>query len=48
MLLGAGRGAVADLGITTIAEALRPRVADIAVLDGEPPNVRLTLQPGED
>ncbi|WP_460828471.1 bifunctional diaminohydroxyphosphoribosylaminopyrimidine deaminase/5-amino-6-(5-phosphoribosylamino)uracil reductase RibD [Nocardioides hungaricus] len=48
MLLGSGRGAVADLGITTIAEALRPRVADIAVLDGEPPNVRLTLQPGED
>ncbi|HEY0949672.1 bifunctional diaminohydroxyphosphoribosylaminopyrimidine deaminase/5-amino-6-(5-phosphoribosylamino)uracil reductase RibD, partial [Nocardioides sp.] len=48
MLLGAGRSAVADLGITTIGEALRPRVTDITVLDGEQPNVRLTLAPGKD
>ncbi|MGB0100963.1 MAG: bifunctional diaminohydroxyphosphoribosylaminopyrimidine deaminase/5-amino-6-(5-phosphoribosylamino)uracil reductase RibD, partial [Nocardioides sp.] len=52
MLLGAGRSAVADLGISTIADALRPRVTDITVLDvpeghgdGEEPNVRLTLTP---
>jgi len=32
LLLGAGRSAVADLGITTIAGALRPRVVDITVL----------------
>ncbi|MDF1605640.1 bifunctional diaminohydroxyphosphoribosylaminopyrimidine deaminase/5-amino-6-(5-phosphoribosylamino)uracil reductase RibD [Nocardioides sp. YIM 152315] len=48
MLLGAGRSAVADLGISTIAEALRPRVTDITVLEGDEPNVRLTLVPGED
>ena len=34
MLLGAGRNAVADLGIGTIADALRPVVTDITVLDG--------------
>ena len=34
MLLGAGLPAVADLGITTIAEALRPVVTDVTVLDG--------------
>lgn len=45
MLLGAGRSAVADLGISTIADAFRPRVTDITVLDGETPNVRLTLTP---
>ncbi|WP_028636724.1 bifunctional diaminohydroxyphosphoribosylaminopyrimidine deaminase/5-amino-6-(5-phosphoribosylamino)uracil reductase RibD [Nocardioides sp. URHA0032] len=45
MLLGAGRSAVADLGITTIADAFRPRVTDITVLQGDPPNVRLTLAP---
>jgi diaminohydroxyphosphoribosylaminopyrimidine deaminase/5-amino-6-(5-phosphoribosylamino)uracil reductase len=45
MLLGAGRSAVGDLGITTIADALRPRVTDITVLEGEEPNVRLTLTP---
>ena len=48
MLLGAGRSAVADLGVTTIADAFRPRVTDVTVLDGvegEQPNVRLTLQP---
>jgi diaminohydroxyphosphoribosylaminopyrimidine deaminase/5-amino-6-(5-phosphoribosylamino)uracil reductase len=46
VLLGAGRAAVADLGITTIAGALRPRVTDVTVLpgvDGEEPDVRLTL-----
>jgi diaminohydroxyphosphoribosylaminopyrimidine deaminase/5-amino-6-(5-phosphoribosylamino)uracil reductase len=32
MLLGAGRDAVADLGIGTIADALRPTVTDITVL----------------
>lgn len=49
MLLGAGRSAVADLGITTIAEAFRPRVTDITVLEGDPDgNVRFTLAPGED
>jgi diaminohydroxyphosphoribosylaminopyrimidine deaminase/5-amino-6-(5-phosphoribosylamino)uracil reductase len=46
MLLGAGRSAVADLGITTIADAFRPRVTDITVLEGDEPNVRLTLAPG--
>ena len=46
MLLGAGRSAVADLGITTISEALRPRVVDVTVLDDEEHNVRLTLAPG--
>jgi len=49
VLLGAGRTAVADLGITTIAAAFRPRVTDITILppaaEGEEPNVRLTLQP---
>src|SRR6476620_9608053 len=46
MLLGAGRQAVADLGITTITDALRPTVTDVTVLDGldgEAPNVRLTM-----
>jgi len=49
MLLGAGQSAVADLGITTIADAFRPRVTDITVLPatepGEEANVRLTLSP---
>ncbi len=48
MLLGSGRDAVADLGIGTIADALRPAVTDVTVLDGvdgEPPNVRLTMAP---
>jgi len=48
MLLGAGQQAVADLGITTIADALRPVVTDVTVLagsDGEPPNIRLTMTP---
>jgi len=44
--LGAGRSAVADLGVTTISEALEGDVTDICVLEGgrgEPPNVRITL-----
>ncbi len=47
--LGAGRQAVADLGITTISDALQGDVTDISVLDGgegEPPNVRITLSLG--
>jgi len=48
MLLGTGRSAVADLGIGTISDALRPEVTDVTVLDGldgEPPNVRITMTP---
>ncbi|MEJ7796722.1 MAG: bifunctional diaminohydroxyphosphoribosylaminopyrimidine deaminase/5-amino-6-(5-phosphoribosylamino)uracil reductase RibD [Nocardioides sp.] len=41
VLLGAGRPAIADLGIHTIAGALRPQVTDITVLDGS--DVRFTL-----
>lgn len=47
-LLGAGRSAVGDLGITTIGAALRPVVTDVTVLpgtDGEQPDVRITLTP---
>lgn len=46
MLLGAGRSAVGDLGITTIAEALHLDVADVTVLgEGAGANVRLTMTP---
>ena len=48
MLLGAGTSAVADLGITTIADALHLHVSDVALLqghDGEDTNVRLTMTP---
>lgn len=49
VLLGAGVPAVADLGITTIADAWRPEVTDVTVLEpvvaGEQPDVRLTLAP---
>jgi diaminohydroxyphosphoribosylaminopyrimidine deaminase/5-amino-6-(5-phosphoribosylamino)uracil reductase len=47
MLLGAGRNAVADLGISTIADALRPTVVDIAIIEseGEQPCVRLVMEP---
>ena len=48
MLLGAGTGAVADLGIGTIADALHLHVNDVTVLqghDGEDTNVRLTMRP---
>ncbi|WP_240641625.1 bifunctional diaminohydroxyphosphoribosylaminopyrimidine deaminase/5-amino-6-(5-phosphoribosylamino)uracil reductase RibD [Nocardioides ferulae] len=45
-LLGAGRSAVADLGIATIADAFRPRVVDVTVLADDPEaNVRFTLAP---
>ena len=44
MLLGAGRSAVGDLGITTIAGALRLRIIDVARLGGD---VRLTLESTE-
>lgn len=50
-LLGAGRSAVADLGIGTIADAFRPRVTSVTVIDGidaEQPNVRFVLSPGKD
>ncbi|MBF4163167.1 bifunctional diaminohydroxyphosphoribosylaminopyrimidine deaminase/5-amino-6-(5-phosphoribosylamino)uracil reductase RibD [Nocardioides sp. CBS4Y-1] len=47
--LGAGLSSVADLGIGTLAEAFRPRVADVVVLEpvveGEEPNVRFILTP---
>ena len=47
--LGAGLSSVGDLAITTISDAWRPRVVDTTVLEpvvaGEPPNIRLTLQP---
>ena len=49
MLLGAGRPAVADLGITTIADAVHLPVADVHVMqghDGEDTNVRLTMRRG--
>jgi len=48
MLLGAGQPSVADLGISTIADALRPVVTDVTVLpglDGEEPNIRITMTP---
>ena len=47
MLLGAGRSAVGDLGITTIADALRLTVTDVTVLgrDDADPTVRLTMTP---
>ena len=47
MLLGAGLPAVADLGITTIADAVHLPVTDVHVLeghDGEDTNVRLTMR----
>jgi diaminohydroxyphosphoribosylaminopyrimidine deaminase / 5-amino-6-(5-phosphoribosylamino)uracil reductase len=50
MLLGAGKPAVADLGITSMSTAFRPEVTDLTVLEpvedtGDQPNVRLTLTP---
>ena len=41
--LGAGRAAVADLGVRSISEAIEAEVTDITVLEGTPPNVRITL-----
>lgn len=55
VLLGGGTPAVADLGIDTIAAALRPRVLDVAVIEpaagddpADQPNVRLRMAPGGD
>ncbi|MDP3893803.1 bifunctional diaminohydroxyphosphoribosylaminopyrimidine deaminase/5-amino-6-(5-phosphoribosylamino)uracil reductase RibD [Nocardioides sp.] len=46
MLLGAGRAAVGDLGITSITEALRLTITDVSVLGrGADTNVRLTMTP---
>jgi diaminohydroxyphosphoribosylaminopyrimidine deaminase / 5-amino-6-(5-phosphoribosylamino)uracil reductase len=46
MLLGAGRNAVADLGIESIADALHLDVTDVTVLgDGPDTNLRLTMTP---
>ncbi len=47
MLLGAGRSAVADLGISTVAAALHLTVTDVTVLDplneGDDTDVRITM-----
>jgi diaminohydroxyphosphoribosylaminopyrimidine deaminase / 5-amino-6-(5-phosphoribosylamino)uracil reductase len=46
MLLGAGTSAVADLGITTISDAVRFDVVDISVVgEGNEANARFTLTP---
>lgn len=46
VLLGSGLGAVADLGVTTIADAVRFDVVDIAVVgEGHDTNVRFILTP---
>jgi len=50
MLLGAGRPAVGELGINSIADALHLHVTDVSVLaghDGEDDNVRITMSPKE-
>lgn len=49
MLLGAGANVVADLGLTTITDALHLHVDDVHVLQGhgEDTNIRLTLSPAE-
>src|SRR4051794_40138715 len=47
MLLGAGRAAIGDLGIPTVAGALRLPITDVRVLeplnDGDDVNVRITM-----
>jgi diaminohydroxyphosphoribosylaminopyrimidine deaminase/5-amino-6-(5-phosphoribosylamino)uracil reductase len=49
MLLGAGRAAVGDLGITTVTRALHLPVTDVTVLaplnEGDDLNVRITMRP---
>ncbi len=46
MLLGAGLNAVADLGVTTIADAVRFDVVDISVIgEGNEANARFVLTP---
>jgi len=48
MLLGAGRSAVGDLGIGTIADALRLELVETTVVgEGPEANVRLLLHPIE-
>jgi diaminohydroxyphosphoribosylaminopyrimidine deaminase/5-amino-6-(5-phosphoribosylamino)uracil reductase len=42
VLLGAGAPGVGDLGITSIADALRLRTTDVTVLGGD---VRITSRP---
>lgn len=45
MVLGAGRSAVGDLGIETIADALHLEVSDVTVLGtGDETNLRLTMR----
>ncbi|MBO9521217.1 MAG: bifunctional diaminohydroxyphosphoribosylaminopyrimidine deaminase/5-amino-6-(5-phosphoribosylamino)uracil reductase RibD [Nocardioidaceae bacterium] len=45
MLLGAGKNAVGDLGITTIADALHLQITDVATVGtGPDANVRITLR----
>jgi diaminohydroxyphosphoribosylaminopyrimidine deaminase/5-amino-6-(5-phosphoribosylamino)uracil reductase len=47
LLLGAGRSAAGDLGIDSVADALRLLVDDVTVLgDGADRNVRLLMRPG--
>lgn len=47
-LLGAGHSAVADLGISTIADALRLHLVDVTVVGAGPEaNARLTMSPIE-
>jgi diaminohydroxyphosphoribosylaminopyrimidine deaminase/5-amino-6-(5-phosphoribosylamino)uracil reductase len=47
MLLGSGRAAVGDLGISSITEALHLRITDVSVLeplnDRDDVNVRITM-----
>lgn len=46
MLLGAGTPAVADLGITTMADAMRFEVREVAIVgEGDDANARFTLAP---
>jgi diaminohydroxyphosphoribosylaminopyrimidine deaminase/5-amino-6-(5-phosphoribosylamino)uracil reductase len=48
LLLGSGRSAVGDLGIGTIADALRLQITDVAVIGtGGDTNVRITMTPSE-
>ncbi len=48
MLLGAGRSAVGDLGISTMADALHLAIEDVTTVGtGPDTNVRLTLTPGK-
>jgi diaminohydroxyphosphoribosylaminopyrimidine deaminase/5-amino-6-(5-phosphoribosylamino)uracil reductase len=51
MLLGAGRNAVADLGVGTISDANHLTITDVTVLDpaepGDDANVRITMSPEE-